>query len=43
MSINARKKAVEKFSIETVGRLYEEVYAEALGINLMTKILPQRL
>jgi len=43
MSINARKKAVEKFSIETVGRLYEQIYTEALSINLVTKSLPRRL
>ena len=31
MSYNARRKAEEKYSINIVGRLYEESYLEALA------------
>ena len=30
-SLNARRKAVERYSVEVVGRMYEEVYLEALA------------
>ena len=39
MSLNARRKAVEKYSISTVGRLYEQVYLEALERKKSTKKL----
>jgi len=39
MSLNARKKAVEKYSIDKVGRLYEETYFEALELARKVKVL----
>ncbi|RLE77240.1 MAG: glycosyltransferase family 1 protein, partial [Thermoprotei archaeon] len=39
MSLNARRKAVEKYSIDKVGRLYEETYFEALELARKVKIL----
>jgi glycosyltransferase involved in cell wall biosynthesis len=37
LSRNARKKAVEKYSIEVVGKLYERAYQEALELEAATE------
>lgn len=37
LSRNARKKAVEKYSIEVVGKLYEQAYQEALELEAATE------
>jgi Glycosyltransferase len=37
LSRNARKKAVEKYSIEIIGKLYEQAYQEALELEAATE------
>lgn len=37
LSRNARKKAVEKYSIEVIGKLYEQAYQEALELEAATE------
>jgi len=39
MSLKARRKAVEKYSIDKIGRLYEETYFEALELVQKVRIL----
>ena len=38
MSLKARRRAVEKYSIERVGRLYEETYFEALELAQKVRV-----